>query len=62
MRAVSDATAKLIAWIEDEIRWPGPSKTEVIVAALEKERQPEALVAPPPSLLPRTPRAPAPGA
>ena len=49
MRAVSDATAKLIAWIEDEIRWPGPSKTEVIVAALEKERQPEALVAPPPT-------------
>src|SRR5512143_950063 len=36
------APADLIAWIDEERRRSGRSKTQVIVAALEKERQPKA--------------------
>ncbi|MGE5761852.1 MAG: hypothetical protein ACM37V_15990 [Gemmatimonadota bacterium] len=37
------ASDELITWIEEEMRRSGRSKTQVIVAALEKERQPKTL-------------------
>ena len=36
------ASNELITWIEEEMRRSARSKTQVIVAALEKERQPQA--------------------
>ncbi len=36
------ASAELITWIEEEKRRSGRSKTQVIVTALDKERQPQA--------------------